>query len=200
MNSHPDYEKDLAAIHQLMQRSVKFISFSGLSGILAGVYALAGVAVAYYRMADYLLDTHMEAEVANELVLIAVVVLAASLATGLWISSRKAKRLGVNVWDETGRRMFINLGIPLVAGGIFVILLLLGGYYALAAPACLIFYGLALINASPNLVDEIRYLGYCEILLGLVATAFPSLGLILWATGFGALHILYGSILFRKYN
>lgn len=205
MENKGSFEQDLASIRQLMERSVKFISFSGLSGILAGVYALVGATVAWYRMGAgkpfrYTVGELNAPGVMNDLVLIAIVVLVASLTTGLWISSRKAKRLGVNVWDETGRRMFINLGVPLLTGGIFIILLALSDHQGLVAPTCLIFYGLALVNASPNLVGEIRYLGYLEIALGLVATAFPGTGLFLWAIGFGALHILYGSILFRKYK
>jgi hypothetical protein len=74
------------------------------------------------------------------------------------------------------------------------------GHYGLAAPACLVFYGLALIHGSSNTVDEIRYLGYSEIILGLVATSFPGYGLIFWAIGFGLLHIFYGSIMYRKYE
>jgi hypothetical protein len=127
-------------------------------------------------------------------------VLVASLATGLWLSARKASRLGVNVWDETGRRLLVNLAIPLVTGGIFILLLFWGGNFTLLAPACLIFYGLALVNASPNLVDEIRFLGLSEIALGLIATAVPGIGLFLWAAGFGILHIVYGSVLYRKYD
>src|ERR1700759_3425393 len=38
---------DLTAIRSLMERSQKFISLSGLSGILAGIYALIGAAAAY---------------------------------------------------------------------------------------------------------------------------------------------------------
>jgi hypothetical protein len=205
MKPEGSFEQDLASIRQLMERSVKFISFSGLSGILAGVYALVGAAVAWYRIGveqpfRYTIGDISAPGVMNDLVVIALVVLIASLTTGLWISSRKARSLGVNVWDQTGKRMFINLGVPLVTGGIFIILLLLSDHYGLIAAACLIFYGLALVNASPNLVGEVRYLGYLEITLGLAATAFPGTGLFLWAIGFGVLHILYGSILFRKYK
>lgn len=96
--------------------------------------------------------------------------------------------------------MLMNLAIPLCAGGAFAFLLLTGGQYSLLAPACLLFYGLALVNASPNLFDEVRYLGYSEIVLGLIATALPGYGLYLWAAGFGVLHVIYGVLLFRKYE
>jgi len=205
MSSNQDYEKDLAAIRQLMERSSRFISFSGLAGILAGVYALAGFAYAFLRVpptgesGTYLLDG-LDGEVATELVWIALAVLAATLVTGLWVTARRGKRLGTHLFDESGKRMFTNLAIPLAAGGIFILLLLSSGYFALVIPCCLLFYGLALVNASPNLFDEVRYLGYLEIALGLAATAFPGYAPYLWAMGFGVLHIIYGTVLFRKYE
>ncbi len=206
MNSNSDFEKDLAAIRQLMERSNRFISFSGLSGILAGVYALAGFAVAFIRIpptgggAQYLAGDLEGSGAMMELVTIAGLVLLATLITGLWVTDRRAKRLGVKMLDEGGRRMLMNLAIPLCAGGAFALLLLTGGQYSLLAPACLLFYGLALVNASPNLFDEVRYLGYSEIVLGLIATALPGYGLYLWAAGFGVLHVIYGVLLFRKYE
>lgn len=206
MNPQSGFEQDLASIRQLMERSVKFVSLSGLSGVLAGIYALTGAAVAFFFVLPPS-DSVMISEealaapgVMTDLMIVAGVVLAASLATGLWLSARRAKRLGVNVWDETGRRLFVNLAIPLVTGGIFILLLLSGNYLTLLAPACLIFYGLALVNASPNLVDEIRFLGFSEIALGLLGTALPGIGLFVWAAGFGLLHILYGTVLYRKYE
>jgi len=39
--------QNLESIRQLMERSVKFVSLSGLSGILAGIYALIGAVLAY---------------------------------------------------------------------------------------------------------------------------------------------------------
>lgn len=206
MNTQPGFEQDLASIRKLMERSVKFMSLSGLSGVLAGVYALVGVAMAYFTVLPSTSSIQISEEVLSTpgvksgLAVIALVVLAASLATGFWLSARRAGRLGVNVWDETGRRLFVNLAIPLVTGGFFIVLLMYNGHLGLLAPACLIFYGLALVNASPNLVDEVRFLGFSEIILGLVSMAVPPLGLILWAIGFGVLHIVYGSVLYRKYE
>ena len=206
MNQNSGFEQDLASIRQLMERSVKFVSLSGLSGVLAGLYALTGAAVSYFLILPQPTSFQVsndrlgEPGVMTGLMVVALVVLVASLATGLWLSARKAAQLGVNVWDQTGRRLLINLAIPLVTGGIFVLILLGSGYFTLLAPVCLIFYGLALVNASPNLVDEIRFLGISEIALGLLGAAAPGIGLFLWAIGFGMLHIVYGSVLYRKYE
>ena len=40
--------EDLQAIREIMERSSKFLSLSGLSGIFAGVCALIGAAIAWF--------------------------------------------------------------------------------------------------------------------------------------------------------
>ena len=207
MSEPQHFEKDLAEIRSLMEKSVKFISLSGLSGILAGVYALMGSAAAYFivglpmsRM-QYSDGYAQGMDVAIRVLVIAILVLVASLATGLAMSARKARQHGLAFWNATTKRVVVNLAIPLVTGGIFILLLLFHTRgYALVAPACLIFYGLALINASTNLFDEVRYLGYSEIVLGLVATILPGFGLLFWTIGFGVFHVFYGALMYRKYD
>jgi hypothetical protein len=200
------YEQDLASIRTMMERSGKFISLSGLSGILAGTYAIIGSAAAYFiiqyplPLTAYRQESVQQPSVIFTLTGIALAVLAASLLTGLWLSIRKANRYGTSIWNETGKRMLINLFIPVITGGIFILILLFNGHYGVVAPACLIFYGLGLINASANLYEEVRYLGYSEILLGLISAALPGYGLLFWAVGFGLLHIFYGALMYRKYD
>jgi len=206
MENNPDFEKELAAIRQLMERSFRFISFSGLSGILAGIYAIAGATVAYLKVGPsgengrYLLEDFQQTGVTTALITIATVVLVASLVTGFWVTQRRARRLGVSMLDEGAKRTMINLSIPLVTGGLFILILLASDGFSLVAATTLLFYGLALVQASPNLFDEVRYLGYCEIALGLIAAAIPGYGLYIWAFGFGVLHIVYGGLLLRKYE
>jgi hypothetical protein len=201
-----EYEKDIASIRTMMERSVKVISLSGLSGVLAGIYALLGAVAAYYIVHyplspfRYRIYSVQEPATLTKLVLVAVVVLAASLATGLWLSNRKAKQLGLKLWTNASKRLVTNMAIPLVTGGIFILIILYMGHFGLAAPACLIFYGLALIHGSSNTYDEVRYLGYSEIILGLISTLLPGYGLIFWAIGFGVLHIVYGVIMYNKYD
>jgi hypothetical protein len=198
-------QEDLESIRHLMERSVKFISLSGLSGILAGVYALIGAALAYYQIYSGEVVRTVEyyqghIPIVANLIYIAMAVLVASILTGLWFSLRKAKKVGVKIWNEPSKRLLINLAIPLIVGGIFTLFLVYRGHYNMVAASVLIFYGLALINASSNLYDEMRYLGYCELIVGLVAAAWPGYGLYFWATGFGLLHILYGSMMYHKYD
>lgn len=206
MKPIPEYEKDLASIRNMMERSAKFISLSGLSGVLAGIYALAGAVTAYFLVHypispfRFRIYSVTDGDVLYKLIAIAAVVLIASLSTGLWFSHKKAKKNGLNLWSPTTRMLLINVSIPLVTGGIFILIILATGHFGLAAPASLIFYGLALIQGSLNTYDEIRYLGFSEIALGLISAMLPGFGLIFWALGFGVLHIVYGTIMYNKYD
>jgi len=201
-----EYEEDLTSVHTLLERSSRFISLSGLSGILAGIYALAGATAAYFIVhypispLNYRIYSVQDADVLWKLILVATLVLTMSLTTGIWLTQRKAKRRNTEFWNKATKQMLINLSIPLVAGGLFILIILSSGHFGLAAPACLLFYGLALIQASNNTVSEIRYLGFSEIALGLVSAMLPGYGLIFWALGFGVLHIFYGAIMHNRYD
>lgn len=201
-----EYEQDIASIRTMMERSAKFISLSGLSGVLSGVYALAGATAAYFTVhypaspADYRMESVQAPEAVFKLIVIAVAVLVASILTGVWLSRKKAKKYGLKLWTPTSRTLLFNMLVPLVTGGVFILTMLFTGHFGLAAPACLIFYGLALIQASANTFQEVRYLGFCEIVLGLVSALMPGYGLIFWAAGFGVLHIVYGAIMHNKYD
>src|SRR5580693_4047741 len=95
---------ELASIRSLMERSSKFISLSGLSGILAGVYALVGAAIAYsmvYRGPSRIYDAlnlHTYPQTIYYLIFIALCILMLSIATGYILTSRKAKRKGQPIW------------------------------------------------------------------------------------------------------
>jgi hypothetical protein len=206
MKDVSDYEKDISSIRNLMEKSVKFISLSGLSGVLAGVYACIGATIAYFLIHypispfRYRIYTVNREEIIWKLFLIAALVLIASIGTGVLFSARRAKRYNTTLWNTTSKRLCVTLLIPLVTGGIFILIVLYHGHFGIAAPASLIFYGLALIQASQYTYDEVRYLGFSEIGLGLVAAFLPGYGLLFWFVGFGLLHIIYGSIMYFRYE
>jgi len=206
MKQVKEYEKDLASIRTMMERSTKFISLSGLSGVLAGIYAIAGAIAAYFIIQypispfRYRVESATDPTILSKLILIAALVLLASISTGVLLSNRKAKKNGLKLWSAASRNLLLNLSIPLGAGGIFILIMLYTGHYELAAPASLIFYGLALIQGSSTMFDEIRYLGFTEIALGLISALYPGYGLIFWTIGFGLLHIIYGAIMYNKYD
>jgi len=194
--------QDLASIRNLMERSSKFISLSGLSGILAGVYALAGSGIAYDMLNSEAasLTTENSFQVIFKLAVIAVLVLLAAVITGLLLSGRKAKRRGQQIWGPTSRALLFQMIVPLLTGGLLIALFLSRGNVDMIAAVCLIFYGLALISASSFTFTDIKYLGLCDVALGLIAAVYPGYSLLLWAAGFGVLHIVYGSIMYLKYD
>ncbi|MEM1218239.1 MAG: hypothetical protein AAGH79_04985 [Bacteroidota bacterium] len=202
----------LAEIRTIMERSSRFISLSGLSGVAAGTCALLGAIAAYIYLDttpfagkrfyyDIIQsETNWGIDYLQFFFLDAGLVLAAAVASGIYFTTRKAQQRGEPIWDASTQRLLVNLSIPLVTGGIFVLALIRYGLYGLVAPSTLIFYGLALINGSKYTINDIRYLGICEIILGVLGLFFVGFGLELWALGFGVLHILYGIVMYIKYE
>ncbi|MFL5763078.1 MAG: hypothetical protein ACJ77K_03990 [Bacteroidia bacterium] len=203
MTDQKEHLQQLSDIRSMMERSSRCISLSGLSGVFAGVFALVGAYLAkvkIYELNDYMRGTD---DLYNGLIYLladAATVLIASLLVGTLLTVRNSRRKGVAVWDSTARRLLINLAIPLATGGLFCLILLYHGDIGMVAPATLIFYGLALINASKYTFNDIRYLGVCEIILGLAASLYIGYGLLFWAIGFGVLHIVYGTVMYFKYE
>jgi hypothetical protein len=211
MNQEQEHLETISEIRSLMERSSRFISLSGLSGVFAGIFALIGAAAAYIyfnlslttpRYYDYAITDQGESNTNFYLFFFinAICVLTASIAVGSFLTIRKAKQANQSIWDNTAKRLLINLLIPLIAGGAFCLILVYHGFIGMVAPATLLFYGLALINASKYTLSDIRYLGICEIILGLIAAVYIGYGLLFWAAGFGILHIVYGVIMYIKYE
>ena len=195
------YLKDIQDIKQMMSQSSKFISLSGLSGILAGIYALIGAYVVNYLIEKNKYDVIIiEGLTFKLIILTAFVVLVLSLVTAYIMTVHKAKKVGEKVWDASSKRLLINFCIPLFTGGIFALLLLRHEVYGLIAPITLIFYGMACLNASKYTLRDVRYLGITEIMLGLIAVEFSGYGLYFWVLGFGICHIVYGAVMYFKYD
>ena len=209
MNEQQQSLETLQDIKRMMERSSRFISLSGLSGISAGICALIGAWVAHpyvFGYKDFIIDKNLPYHPGYAIFLniwlfwIAAATFVSALISAFIFTWIKSKKEGIPIWGKTAKRLIINVSIPLIAGGIFLFKLIHYGTFGLIAPGCLIFYGLALINASKYTLDEIRYLGYCQILLGLVNLWFVGYGLYFWAVGFGILHIIYGTYMWVKYE
>lgn len=206
-----DHLEALSEIRSMMERSSRFISLSGLSGVGAGICALIGAFVAYNYIGKTPFDgqTYYEALADSTnwglsfnhfLVLNGLAVLVSALACGIFFTTRNARRKGQKIWDQLTQRLLFNLAIPLVTGGIFCLALMYHDLTKLVAPSTLIFYGLSLVNASKYTLHDIRYLGISEIVLGLVALFFLGYGLEFWTIGFGVLHIIYGAVMHWRYE
>ncbi len=201
-----NYHEDLSHIRQMMEKSSRFISLSGLSGVFAGIVAIVGAIYVYFlfeRNGISYFDGERNVfgkDLVNHLFWAGIVILIFAIGFGYFFTARKSKRKGLKIWDATTKRLVFNFGVPLATGGIFCLALLHHHLFVFIAPATLIFYGLALVNASKYTLTDVQYLGYLEIILGLLSIFFLGWGLIFWTIGFGLLHIIYGLVMYKKYE
>jgi hypothetical protein len=210
MNNNLSSSDELKAIRKLMEESTRFLSLSGFSGIFAGIFAIAGALVAWFFILgreNILYDEYFRNLSASEssllrlqLVIVAGAVLVLSVISAFWFSAAKARKSGKKMWTPASERLLVNLAVPLVAGGIFILILLLRNNMQMIVPGMLIFYGLALVSAGKFTYTEVFYLGILQITTGLIAALFTGYGLLFWIIGFGMLHIMYGLFMLRKYD
>ena len=197
--------QELLHIKKMMERSTKFSSVSGMSSVAAGICALLGIWLVVRSIAEWK-ASHIQdpgapiEDLATRLLVIAVTTFAAALISSFIFVYLRCKKLDIPVLGMSARRVIINMAIPLVMGSLFIFRLATSGDYKLIPPACLIFYGLALINASKYTLDEIRYLGFAELLIGILNLWILGYGLIFWGIGFGLMHIIWGVIIWWKYE
>lgn len=203
-------KEDLQAIREIMERSSKFLSLSGISGVFAGVVGLLGAFAAYLIIPDFsALSADRSAEVVTEstnytlllyLGLNLFLVLLVAVVGAVYFSVKKARQANQPFWNGSTRRMINYFLIPFITGGLFTLILVYRNDWELVVPAMLIFYGLALVNAGKFTLGEVHYLGLTEIALGILAAVFVNLGWLLWAIGFGVMHIVYGIMMYYKYE
>jgi hypothetical protein len=203
MSEEKDYIKDIADIRTMMERSSRFLSLSGWAGILAGIYALAGSYIAYAFLGfnptgfGYIPITSTDL---SNLIILASAILLLSVGTATFLSLRKANKISEKVWNATSKRMLASMIVPLITGGILCLFCISNYMFELLAPLTLIFYGLALFAAGNFTFQEVRFLGLINIALGLIACFFIEYSMLLWATGFGIMHIVYGIYIYIKHE
>lgn len=204
MKDTKDYLRDITEIRSMMERSSKFLSLSGWAGVLAGIYALAGAYIAYgifnFTPDGSIYGGALQPGELTNLIILALTVLALALGSAIFLSYRNAVKKGEVVWNPASRMLMTDMIVTLGSGGLLIIILSSHSLIGLIPATMLIFYGLSLFNAGKYTFGEVRYLGLIQILLGLAAAFSPEYSLILWALGFGAVHIIYGIFLHYRYQ
>ncbi|MCU0381823.1 MAG: hypothetical protein MUE58_11605 [Chitinophagaceae bacterium] len=205
MSSNEQNLDAIREIRQMMDRSSRFISLSGWSGVVAGGSALAGAWLAREKIAAYFQDGYGKTEACpvclrNDLLAIAAGVFILAFVAAVLFTYFKSRRDGIAFWGASARRLMWNTMMPMLTGALLIWRMIELEQYELVAPASLLFYGLALVNGSKFTLGEVRYLGYAMIVTGLISLWFSGYGLYFWAFGFGVLHILYGLSMWWKYE
>lgn len=202
-----DYLKDLADIRSMMERSSKFMSLSGWAGAVAGFYALIAAAATYFYFdvnptkLMYTLESDPDfiAAIPN-VALAGLITMVLAVGNAIAFSSKNAGKKGESVWNAASKQLVANMAVPLGSGAILILILMNAGLFGLVAPLTLIFYGLALFHAGKFTFDDVKFLGLVQVLLGLLAAFFLEYSLLLWAFGFGIVHILYGTFMYYRYE
>ncbi|MCI0448555.1 MAG: hypothetical protein L0Y79_02070 [Chlorobi bacterium] len=207
MDNKQEHLNNLSEIRSLMERSSSFISLSGLSGICAGIIGIVTAVILHSKLGPFIelgKGEVLTSEKRDELILFSIlaslIALVLTFALTIFFTSRKAKKKGLPVWDGSAKRLVVNLFIPLISGGIFCLLLVYHGFDWLVLPSMLVFYGLALISASKYTLNELRWLGASELVLGLLAAFFLPQAIIFWGLGFGVMNIVYGAMMYFKHE
>jgi len=207
MKEEQDYIRDIADIRSMMERSSKFLSLSGWAGIMAGIYALSGAFIAWkflgFNPGEIVYSTAASGSLSFSMlnvVLLAIAVLFLATGTAVFLSYKRAGKKGEKLWSPTSKRLLINMSVPLIAGGLLILILISNGLIGLVAPFTLLFYGLALYNAGKFTYEVVKILGLTEMALGLMGSYFVGYGLLFWALGFGVVHIIYGIYIHYRYE
>ena len=203
MKEEQDYIRDIAQIRAIMERSSKFLSLAGWAGIMAGLYALAGAYIAYEILdfnPDRLIYDLPQPSSLQKIIGLAIIILFLAIGTAIILSYNKANKRGEKLWNAIVKRLVINMAVPLVVGGLLILILISKGLIGLIAPFTLLFYGLALYNAGQFTYELIKSLGLIQIILGLLSAYYTEYGLVCWALGFGVAHILYGIYMHYRYE
>ena len=211
MDQQQEQLESIKAIRSMMERSSRFLSLSGISGVIVGLMAIVGVIIAYAFLGldidqpgyiNKMLNTDgtLNNTVFRFLLIELFLLLIIALATAIFLSIRKATAKAIPIWDATAKRLVINFAVTLLTGALFCVILLHHSYINLIIPSTILFYGLAIYNASKYTLHDIRSLGIIEILLGLAAAYYVDYALLFWGIGFGVLHIVYGLYIYFKYE
>lgn len=194
-------ENTLSDIRRLMDRSSRFHALSGFSLVAAGICGILGIAwvkrILLPARENYSLSGGENLR--DQLMVAALCILAAAILSGFFFTWLRARKKGLHLWNVVFRRVTISFLIPMVAGGALVIGMIFYREYHFIAACCLLFYGLALVNAAHHTLVEIRILGILEVLTGIFCL-FSGYQVLSLAIGFGVWNIVYGVVIGYKYK
>ena len=187
-------EENLRVIRELMERSTKYSTFSGLSGILAGLYSIVGCIVTSLLPAA---STDAPAFRIPFLVTWSLVIFCA-VATDALLMKRRAARVGKRIVSRLGKQMIYAAGPGLGTGALLTLWLARHNLITSVYPVWMLCYGIAVCAVGQFSQREVKTLGVAFLLTGTLCLLVPGLGLGLMALAFGGFHIAYALVISRK--
>jgi hypothetical protein len=180
---------NLRYIRETMERASAFTAVPGWGQVAIGVTAIVATLVAARQATP---RAWLGVWVAESII---------SLLIAGWLMDRKARKLGVPLFSGPGRKMAFSLSPPMLVGALLTVALFRAGLFGVIPAMWLLLYGTGVVTGGMFSVGVVPVMGLCFMLLGAVGLFVPaSMENWLMALGFGGLHIVFGSIIARKYG
>jgi hypothetical protein len=186
---HTHAMDNLRFIRSAMESSASFTSVPGLGGVVVGLTGLfAGILVSRPALSSHWLT-------------IWVIAATVALLQGGLFMWRKARSQGVRLSRGVARRFLFSVTPPLIAASILTFVLDDTVVETLIPGLWLLLYGSGVVSGGTFSVRPVPVMGACFMVLGVIALVAPaSWGNGLLTLGFGGLHIIFGSIIARRYG
>jgi hypothetical protein len=171
-----------------MERASAFTAVPGWGGVAIGMTAF----VAGWIASGKSVESQFFVWLIEGLVAIALGVAALS-----WKSERTASPLAT----RPAKRALLSFVAPLLAGAVLTDGLFRAHQLTLIFGLWLLLYGVAVCTAGAFSVRVVPVMGICFIVVGTLAVVAPvKWGNWFMITGFGALHVVFGLIIARRYG
>jgi hypothetical protein len=176
-------------IRETMERASAFTAVPGWGQVVIGGTALIAAYLAAYEISErrWLMTWLAEAVIA--------------LLIAGWSMDRKARATETPLLSGPARKVAFSLSPPLIVGALLTAVLFRLRITSLIPGVWLLLYGTGVVTGGMFSVRIVPLMGICFMGLGAVALfVSPPWANMLLATGFGALHIVFGLIIARKYG
>ncbi len=180
---------NLRYIRETMERASAFTAVPGWGQVAIGASAIAAAYIAAHQATA---RAWLGAWLAEAII---------SLLIAGWLMDRKARKLGVPLFSGPGRKVVFSLSPPMIVGAMLTVVLFRAGLLKAIPGMWLLLYGTGVVTGGMFSVSVVPVMGICFMALGAIGIFLPTLsGDWLMAIGFGGLHIVFGSVIARRYG
>ncbi len=190
---HAHAMDNLRYIRKTMERAGSFTAVPGWGGVAMGLTAIAASLVA------------MHAGSVNQWLSIWMMEGVLAVAIGIFAMWRKASQAGLPMWSAPARKFVFSFVPPLIAGAALTIVLWRVGAVPAIPGVWLMLYGTGVVTGGAFSVPIVPVMGLCFLAEGVIAIFTPAgwslpLNDFWLGAGFGGLHVLFGTIIARRYG